>query len=164
MRLLFGFFGTAVVAAVVATVWVALLHPDLSLIGSISLPRWLGTLSAELTIGLRRLQALREVADRPAAAGIVFATGIVVFLILNLPGWLGVKLFGFAFAEEERWVRLLPVVGAVAFAVMASVVVLMCVVFGLPPFAGLKPSPLMFGAASAVAGLLYGFGALMPED
>ena len=164
MRLLFGFFGTAVVAAVVATVWVALLHPDLSLIGSISLPRWLGTLSAELTIGLRRLQALREVADRPAAAGIDFATGIVVFLILNLPGWLGVKLFGFAFAEEEGWIRLLPVVGAVAFAVMASVVVLMCVVFGLAPFAGLKPSPLMIGAAAAVAGLLYGFGALMPED
>ncbi|MER2606961.1 MAG: hypothetical protein ABTQ29_14090 [Siculibacillus sp.] len=164
MRFFVGYFGSALIAALFAMIWVAVQQNGQTLLGSIGLPSFVTTTIPELAIHHRRLLVFYTETARPAAAALDWIAGFGIFLILNLPGMLLYRAVDFAFGEEVVWQRAAPIGGAVIFAVIATLVVMACWTYGLPPFAGLKLNLVAVPIAAAVSGLLYGLGSLFPSD
>ncbi len=162
MRIFFGYFGASLLAAVVTAAWVALFaEPGVTLTGSFPVPDVVGAWSPLMAVTWRQALLLHASSGQPVSFLIDMAVGLPLFLIFNLPGRLLFGVVDGAWSGEDEWERIKPIWSVVIYGVAATIVVLGCRRFGLPPFGHiLVPYHVLVGAA-ALAGLLAGFGSML---
>lgn len=156
MRGLIGHVSAAVIAALVATAWTLLQSDGQSLIASFRVPDMLAGAMPDLAIGMRRLLGFYHASERPIAVLIDVPAGILIFLILNIPGAIFLWAAESAWGEADSWRTMKPLWGGLAYSVMAATVVLLCMDYGLPPFSGLRISPIGATLAALFAGAVLG--------
>ena len=156
MRWLVGYVGAAIVAALVATAWIAVQGDGQTLFGSIRVPDVVSVYAPEIPILLRRMHGFYLSTSPPVAALFDLPAGILLFMIVNLPGALLLGAFENSWAEVKLWQGGKPIWAAILFAVMATNVILVCAVLELPPLSGLRLSPLAVIVAALFAGIALG--------
>lgn len=162
MRVFFGYFGASLLAAVVTAAWVALFaEPGVTLTGSFPVPDVVGAWSPLMAVSWRQALLFHASSGQPLSFFIDMAVGLPLFLIFDLPGRLLFGVVDSAWNGEDEWEKIKPVWSAVIYGVTATIVVLGCRRFGLPPFDRvLVPYHVLVGAA-VLAGLLAGFGSML---
>lgn len=164
MRWFTGYFLAAVTAAAVAMLWILVVDAGQTVFGSLRVPDVVTGYAPEIPIQMRRLHAVYGSADRAVAMLFDFPAAVVVFLVLNLPGALMLLAFDTTWADEPRWQTWKPVWASLLFGVMAATFALACLVMDLPPFAGLRLSPLAMTVAAIFAGTVVGMRRPVEED
>lgn len=156
MRGLLGYVAAAVIAAMVATSWTLLQSDGQSLIASLHIPDAVAGVMPDLAIAMRRLLGFYRETERPIAALIDVPAGILIFLVLNIPGAVFLWAAEGAWGGSANWKTMKPLWGGLAYAVMAATFVMLCIDYGLPPFSGLSISPIGATLAALFAGAILG--------
>lgn len=159
MRGVLGYVGAAGIAALVATVWVSLRPGDESLVTAFRLPDAVAYAMPDLAIGLRRLLGFYRQAAPPVAMLIDFPAGLLIFLVVNLPGALLLRAAEATWGTVSSWRTLKPLWGGLAFALMAATFILTAIDNRLPVLGDLKLSPIGAILAALFAGAVLGLSA-----
>ncbi len=156
MRGLAGHVVAAAIAALVATVWALARGNGESLITAFRLPDVVAYAVPDLAIGLRRLVGFYREASPAVGMLIDFPAGLVIFLVLNIPG---AALLGAAestWGDASGWRTLKPLWGGLSYAVMAATFVLSGLDYGWPLLGDLTLSPIGCTLAALFAGAILG--------
>jgi hypothetical protein len=164
MRGILGYVGAAGIAALVATVWVVLRPGDESLVTAFRLPDVVAYAMPDLAIGLRRLLGFYHQASPPMAMLIDFPAGLLIFLVINLPGALLLTAAEATWGTVASWRTLKPLWGALAFAVMAATLILTSIDNGLPVLGDLQVSPIGTTLAALFAGAILGLASPQAKE
>lgn len=156
MRGILGYVGAAGIAALVATVWVVLRPGGESLVTAFRLPDVVAYALPDLAIGLRRLLAFYHQATPPITMLIDFPAGLLIFLVVNLPGALLLRAAEATWGSVASWRTLKPLWGGLAFAVMAATLLLTAIDNRLPVLGDLHLSPIGAILAALFAGAVLG--------
>lgn len=156
MRGLVGYVAAAVIAAMVATAWTLLQSDGQSLIASFHIPDSLAGMMPDLAIGMRRLIGYYNETGRPMTVLIDVPAGVLIFLVLNIPGAIFLWAAEGAWGKAPSWRTMKPLWGGLAYAVMAATFVMLCMNYGLPPFSSLHISPIGATLAALFAGAILG--------
>lgn len=156
MRGLIGHVAAAMIAAVVATAWTLLQSDGQSLIASFHVPDLIAGVIPDLAIGLRRLLGFYRESTLPIAILMDVPAGILIFLVLNIPGAIFLWAAESAWGQSANWRTMKPLWGGLAYGVMAATFVLLSMDYGLPPFSGLRISPIGATLAALFAGAILG--------
>jgi len=162
MRGISGYVGAAGIAALVATVWVFLRPGHESLVTAFRLPDAVAYAMPDLAIGLRRLLGYYRESAPPITLLIDFPAGLLIFLVVNLPGALLLRAAEATWGSVASWRTLKPLWGGLAFAVMAATLVLTAIDNRVPVIGDLDLSPIGTILAALFAGAVLGLSS--PAD
>ncbi len=163
MRFLSNYVGASLIAAIVAAIWVAWFGADQTITRSFGVPDFVGAISPSLAVSVRQILMFHAEIGIPTATVIDVLVGLPLFLVLNLAGLLLFSLVDGAWKGEPGWDKAKPLWAALIFTAATVLVVLVSRKYGLPPFDRLRVQLPGLAAATAVAGLLYGFGRMLRE-
>lgn len=164
MRGFLGYVAAAGIAALVATVWVFLRPGGESLVTAFRLPDAIAYAMPDLAIGLRRLVGYYREAAPPITMLIDFPAGLLIFLVVNLPGALLLSAAEATWGTVASWRTLKPLWGGLAFAVMAATFILTAIDNRLPVLGDLNLSPIGAVLAALFAGAILGLASPTAEE
>lgn len=156
MRGLAGHLVAAGIAALVASVWVLARGNGESLITAFRLPDVLAYALPDVAIALRRLLGFYREASWPVALLIDFPAGLLIFLVVNIPGAALLAAAESTWGDASGWRTLKPLWGGLAYAVMAATFVLSGLDYGWPLLGSLTVSPIGCTLAALFAGSILG--------
>lgn len=164
MRGTWGYVGAAAIAAMVATIWIVLRSDGESLITAFRVPDAVAYVVPDLAIGLRRVHGVYREAGPPVAVLIDLPAGLLIFLVINLPGAALLHAAETSWGEVETWRTFKPLWGGIAFAVTAAAIVLAGLFFDWPVLGHLTLSPIGATLAALFAGAILGLSPPKPRE
>lgn len=164
MRGVWGHVGAAAIAAVVATIWILLRSNGESLITAFRLPDAVAYLLPDVAIGLRRLLGLYHDASRPVAVLMDLPAGLMIFLVLNLPGAILLHAAETTWGETTTWRTYKPLWGGIVYAVTVAEIVVAGLLFDWPVLGNLTLSPIGAALAALFAGSILGLTPPKPRE
>lgn len=146
----------AIIAATVAIVWIFFQKDGESLLTAFRLPDVVAVTLPDLAIGLRRLVEFQTSASPAVALLIDFPAGVLIFLVLDLPGALLLWAAETTWGEVRGWNTLKPLWAGLAYAVMAATFLLTGMDLDWPILDDLTLSPIAVTLAALFAGAILG--------
>lgn len=156
MRGVTGYVAAAAIAALVASVWILVRSSGESLVTAFRLPDAIAYSVPDLAIAMRRLFGFYRETSRPVALLIDLPAGLLIFLVINLPGALLLWAAEATWGEVSSWRTLKPLWGGLAFAVMAATFALTAIDMEVPILGSLTLSPIGTTLAALFAGAILG--------